>query len=180
MFLLTYLMLRSRLHQCYEFFRDIIFLFYQESESFKRIFCLIVIRCIIHLLSCQLFTLYKFEEFSISQIFARIIIDNSRSTTRIHFSFLVPFSKLEIGWRKFSISSRSMRYKRNKSWSRLEQRDKSKSRYCLVKKEIIFLLKSSDNKGKEKPTDSDESLRKHEDFCWNTSEKLSKSILKSG
>ena len=63
------------------------------------------------------------REFSISKNLVRISNENSRSITRNPFLFLVPFSKFKIWQSKFSISSRSTRYRRYKSRSRLEQRD---------------------------------------------------------
>ena len=49
--------------------------------------------------------------------------ENSRSITRNPFLFPAPFSKFKIWQSKFSISSRSARYRRYKSRSRLEQHD---------------------------------------------------------
>ena len=63
------------------------------------------------------------RDISISKNLVRFSNEISRSTTRYFFQNLVPVSKFEIWWNKFSISSRSTRCRRHKSRSRLEPRD---------------------------------------------------------
>ena len=86
------------------------------------------------------------QEFSISKNLVRISNENSRSITRNSFLFLVPFPKFKIWQSKFSISSRSTRYRRYKSQSRLEARDIEDTNLDLVSNNEIIKISISSRK----------------------------------
>ena len=72
------------------------------------------------------------REFSIPGILTRISFIFSRSTMRFHFVILVPFSKHEILKERISLSSRTLRFKREIISFSLELRELDKNILDLV------------------------------------------------